>query len=106
MVGHFAAAHEGERFKPTETMWLPSEVWDDLARENNQFTRRGAQVNAIGNLLSSKWVDKATGEERKQFRFRISKFLNEKDFKMLSDSVGPKLSNADEQFTEMDDYPR
>jgi single-stranded DNA-binding protein len=83
LVGHFKAAHPAEKFKPTETMWLSCEMWDDIARTNNQVTRRGARINAVGTLISSKWVDKNSGEERKQFRFRISKLVKDEEHQHL-----------------------
>lgn len=59
-------------------MWLPSEMWNDAARLYNKFIHKGYHLHAYGNLISSKWIDKNSGEERKQFRFRITKVL-EKD---------------------------
>lgn len=79
-VGHFTAAHDWERLKPTETMWISCEVWDDIATKNKELFRRGSHFKSVGNLISNKWVDKSTGEERKQFRYRISKILTDSEF--------------------------
>lgn len=79
-VGHFTAAHDWERLKPTETMWISCEVWDDMATKNKDLFRRGSHFKSVGNLISNKWVDKSTGEERKQFRYRISKILTDSEF--------------------------
>jgi len=32
--GHFLPQHTWEEFKPTETMWVSTEVWDDQAKKN------------------------------------------------------------------------
>lgn len=79
-VGHFTAAHDWERLKPTETMWISCEVWDDVATKHKATIRRGSHFKSVGNLISNKWLDKSTGEERKQFRYRISKILTDSEF--------------------------
>jgi single-stranded DNA-binding protein len=79
-IGHFTAAHDWERLKPTETMWISCEVWDDMATNNKAHFHRGGRIKSVGNLISNKWVDKNTGEERKQFRYRISKILTDSEF--------------------------
>jgi single-stranded DNA-binding protein len=84
IVGHFGAVHEWERFKPTETMWLPSEVWDDLAKSHLSILRKGSKIRTVGTLLSNKWTDKNTGDERKQFKYRITKLLTEEELKDMS----------------------
>lgn len=65
-------------------MWLPSEVWDDLAKGHLSVLRKGSKVRTVGTLLSNKWTDKTTGEERKQFKYRITKLLSEEELKDLS----------------------
>lgn len=56
-------------------MWLNAEVWDDQARDNIVNLKRGSKISGVGYLIHNKWVDKATGEERKQFKLRFTKFL-------------------------------
>lgn len=76
IVGHFGAVHEGEKYRPTETMWVNCEIWDLKPEPNKESPiRKGKQIHGIGYLLSNKWVDKNTGEEKKQFRVRISKLI-------------------------------
>lgn len=79
-VGHYEAQHEWERYKPTETMWVSAEIWDDSAKLYRSQIKKGGNVKCVGHLISNKWTDKNSGEERKQFRFRISRILSEKEF--------------------------
>lgn len=83
VVGHFAPVNEQERFRPTETMWLQCEWWDEEARVNAQKLVKGAEINVVGVLVENKWKDKASGEERKQHRFRISKLLTKEELESL-----------------------
>ncbi|KAJ1431704.1 hypothetical protein B484DRAFT_448223, partial [Ochromonadaceae sp. CCMP2298] len=85
VIGHFTAAHDWEKFKPTETMWMPAEMFDDVAKAALLTLRKGSEVHAAGYLIHNKWVDKASGEERKQFRLRVSKLLNVDEFQAVQD---------------------
>jgi single-stranded DNA-binding protein len=84
-VGHFDAQHEWERFKPTETMWLSSEIWDEEAKDalNNGILRKGAKLAGMGTLIYNKWQDKMTGEDRKVLKTRILQILNREDIERL-----------------------
>lgn len=49
------------------------------------FTLLGAQLNGIGTLIFNKWVDKASGEERKQFKCRLLKIISAENMESLLD---------------------
>lgn len=46
----------------------------------------GAQLNGIGTMIFNKWVDKASGEERKQFKCRLLKIISAENMESLLDS--------------------
>jgi single-stranded DNA-binding protein len=73
-----------EKDKAGETMWLPCEVFDEVAKDNIESFRKGSKIHLVGSLLFNKWIDKNNGEERKQFRFRIKKVLSELQFKKMN----------------------
>eukprot|EP01041_Mallomonas_annulata_P009726 gene9726-20227_t len=75
VVGHFLPIHEGEQYKPTETMWINIELWDNEAKEERDQLLKGTQFCGVGQIIHNKWIDKNTGEERKQFKIRILKCL-------------------------------
>lgn len=100
VVGHFAAVHEWEKFKPTETMWIQVEVWDELAKKNFELLQKGRRVSGIGALIHQKWIDKSTGDERKQFKLRLLKLIPSSELTELMDTVDdtkafPQLSMAE-----------
>lgn len=68
-------------------MWLPSEMWNGVARSHNMLIKKGLHIHAFGNLIASKWTDKTSGEERKQFRFRITKVLKSDEFQAIAAST-------------------
>lgn len=61
-------------------MWVSCEIWDDMASKYKASIYKGSQIKCVGYLISNKWTDKSTGEEKKQFRYRVTKLLSEKDF--------------------------
>jgi hypothetical protein len=73
--GHFAPVHDWEKFKPTETMWVSVELWDDEAKTHCKSIAKGRTLSGLGHLLHDKWVDKVTGEDRKKFKVRFTKVL-------------------------------
>lgn len=84
VVGHFKAIHEMEAYKPTETMWLSTEVWDGVAKAAYPNIKKGSVVRGVGHLIHNKWVDKNSGEERKMFKVRMTKLLNSDEFNDIS----------------------
>ena len=68
-----------------ETMWINVEVWDEVAKNNSQKFRKGAALHGLGTLISSKWIDKTTGEERKQFKHRLLKIMSAEDMILFDD---------------------
>lgn len=79
VTGHFTPIHNWETNKPAETMWLNSEVWDDLAKSNQEYLRKGTYISGIGYLLFNKWIDKATGENKSMIKLRITKLIPKDD---------------------------
>ena len=90
-TGHFTAQHEWERYKPTDTMWLSSEIWDEEAKRglNEGIIRKGAKFAGMGTLIFNKWQDKMTGEDRKILKCRILNIMDRSDIERLGldDSV-------------------
>jgi single-stranded DNA-binding protein len=62
-------------------------MWNGVARSYNKVIKKGYSIRAVGHLISSKWVDKNTGEDRKQFRFRITKLLRDEEFQAITSST-------------------
>jgi single-stranded DNA-binding protein len=77
-------------------MWLPCEVFNDLARDNIELLKKGLRIHVMGTLLFNKWIDKSTGEDRKQFRFRIQRFIPESQFLQISQilNTGERVTNS------------
>lgn len=69
-----------EAYKPTETMWLSTEVWDSVAKAAYPSIKKGAVVRGVGFLIHNSWIDKNSGEERKMFKVRMTKMLNLDEF--------------------------
>ena len=88
VTGHFAPMHDWELYKPTETMWLASEVWDTQAKNNQANFKKGAPVCGIGYLIFNTWKDKATGEDRKQFKMRFTNILTPEEMDEILGSSG------------------
>ena len=68
-----------------ETMWVNVEVWDEVAKSNSENFRKGATLHGLGTLIFSKWIDKTTGEERKQFKHRLLKILTAEEMTLFDD---------------------
>ena len=67
-------------------MWINVEVWDNTAKESLQKFRKGAPFNGLGTLIFNKWTDKASGEERKQFKYRLQKLMTADEMALFNDS--------------------
>ena len=83
VTGHFSPIHDWEKLKPAETMWLGVEAWDDLAKSIYVDYSKGSKLAGVGLLLLNKWKDKATGEDRKQFKLRLTKVMLEDELRSL-----------------------
>lgn len=68
-----------------ETMWVNVEVWDEVAKSNSRKFRKGATLHGLGTLIFSKWIDKGTGEERKQFKHRLLKIMSAEEMALFDD---------------------
>ena len=88
VVGHFDPAHDWERYKPTETMWMSAEVWDNMARNHQTMLTKGTPISALGVMIHNKWQDKVTGEERKQFKLRITHILDNGEMQEMLGASG------------------
>lgn len=113
LTGHFSALHERERYSPTETSWIPSEVWDDTAKYNHKLLQKGARLQAVGVLKTDRWVDKTSGEERRKNIMRITKLLTDVEFlqlaAILNDIHGSTKGNVISDHFDSDissDFPR
>lgn len=102
VVGHFLPVHDWEKYKPTETMWVQVEVWDDEAQSAKLTISKGATIAGLGCLIHNKWVDKQTGEERKQFKLRLFKFMDPELIREISSSLVTDDSDSLSTFQEND----
>lgn len=64
-------------------MWISTEVWDEMAKNNIDFLRKGERIAGLGSLLSNKWVDKTNGEEKKMLKLRILKFMDPEEMNSI-----------------------
>jgi single-stranded DNA-binding protein len=67
-------------------MWINVEVWDAVAKDNIQLFRKGATLNGLGTLIFNKWIDKSSGEERKQFKHRLLKVLSKEEMSFFEET--------------------
>lgn len=67
-------------------MWINVEVWDAVAKDNVQLFRKGATLNGLGTLIFNKWIDKSSGEERKQFKHRLLKVISKEEMSLFEDT--------------------
>ena len=102
VVGHYTPVHEWERFKPTETMWMNSEIWDDLAKEQIGNIRKGSKFSGIGKLILNKWTDKTSGEERKLYKSRILKIMQQDELDNITESMELDNENGSNDFNNYD----
>lgn len=84
--GHFTPIHDWEKSKTNEVMWISTEIWDDEAKNNFTMLKKGAQLCGTGVLMHNKWVDKQSGEERKQFKLRLLKVLSKNKIEEMVNS--------------------
>ncbi len=47
--------------------WYNVDAWDKLAEFAGEWIKKGAMVIVDGSIQSSRWTDKASGEERERF---------------------------------------
>ena len=74
-------------------MWVGVEAWDDLAKSIYLDYSKGSKLAGLGLLLLNKWKDKATGEDRKQFKLRLTKVMLEEELRsLLGDIEGDQAS--------------
>lgn len=88
IVGHFQPMHSWEEYKPTETMWMNIEIWDELARRHQTQLTKGTPISALGTLILNKWQDKTTGEERKQLKMRVTSILESSEMQEMLGASG------------------
>jgi single stranded DNA-binding protein len=88
VVGHFFPQHNWEEYKPTETMWISTEIWDNQARLHQDRLVKGAPMCGVGYLIHNKWQDKTTGEDRKMFKLRLTNILAPEDLADMLASSG------------------
>jgi single-stranded DNA-binding protein len=86
-VGHYKAVHEWEKFKPSETLWIAAEAFDDLAKSNYERIKKGKAVQGSGYIVQNRWVDKITGEEKKMYKVRFTNFLSPEKFAALQNAL-------------------
>lgn len=53
--------------KSETTDWFNVDVWDKQAEFAGEYVKKGTQLAVEGRIAQSKWVDKATGNERENF---------------------------------------
>lgn len=50
-----------------------------------------SRSSTVGTLISNKWIDKNSGEDRKQFRLRVKKILTLEDMKAMESVLDMKF---------------
>lgn len=54
-----------------ETDWFPLEFWGRDAEYVTNYVEKGARLGITGSLVGSEWVDKRTGEQRRQAKVLV-----------------------------------
>lgn len=75
-------------------MWVSVELWDNEAKAQFSNIQKGQKLNGIGYLIFNKWTDKNSGEERKQFRLRLTKIVSDELMKGLLEPI-EEVSGSD-----------
>ena len=96
VVGQFNPIHDGEKNKAAETMWVQTEVWDQLAEDNKSILKKGLYICGVGSMHYDKWLDKNTGEERKTLKLRVQKFITKDQLSSLLEIVNKEEIESEE----------
>lgn len=73
-------------------MWLPCEIIDDSALKFKHLIVKGSQITCIGSVVTSKWIDKNTNEERKKFLMKVENILTQDQFQNVLSTIQPLLT--------------
>jgi len=96
VVGQFNPIYDGEKNKAAETMWVQTEVWDQLAEDNKSILKKGLYICGVGSMHYDKWLDKNTGEERKTLKLRVQKFITKDQLSSLLEIVNKEEIESEE----------
>jgi single-stranded DNA-binding protein len=60
-------------------MWIGVEIWDSEAKRVIETYTKGSRIAGMAILMHNKWKDKVTGEDKKQFKLRMTKVMKEEE---------------------------
>jgi single-strand DNA-binding protein len=64
------AVNSFKREDPPE--WFNLEIWGKTAEIAADYVKKGDLIAVIGSIVTQKWVDKATGEERSKMIVKVN----------------------------------
>ena len=73
-VANFSIAVNRSYARDSETDWFDCELWDKNAQMAADYIKKGAKVCVTGSLITNKWVDKQTSQQRKSVKIRVKSF--------------------------------
>ena len=62
MVANLTLAVKGKRDEDPE--WFNLEIWGKQAQVAADYVRKGLQIGVYGRMVTQKWTDRTTGEEK------------------------------------------
>lgn len=80
---------------------MKTEIWDDLAKSSQGEIRKGATISGMGSLILNKWIDKTSGEEKKNYVLRVLKLIPSNQIKHLLESIDTSAV-SDSSFEDID----
>lgn len=72
MVANLTLATKGHK-SDSEPDWHNLEIWGKQAQVAADYVRKGSQICVVGSLHTSRWTDRATGEERSKQVIRVDR---------------------------------
>lgn len=84
---------ETREYESTNELWFDCEVWEKAAEYAERVVKKGIAITIEGKLCSSKWTDKATGEERSKVYIRAT-MIHPQEY--IADDPTPHGSEADD----------
>lgn len=72
VVANLTLATRGHK-ADSEPDWHNLEIWGKQAQVAADYVRRGSLIGVTGSLSTSKWTDRATGEERSKPVIRVDR---------------------------------
>ena len=103
-VANFSIAVNRTYARDSETDWFDCEIWDKNAQMATDFIKKGSKVCVTGSLITNKWVDKQTQQQRKAVKIRVKTF-ELLDSKGAMDGGQPQQYGNTGQMQDFDNAP-